>query len=184
MGKANDFKPFVALGGQLKNLRVAKRQSLEEVSGAVEIDMSLLKRFESGSDRPSEDVLMLLMNYFAVNDDKAVSMWQLAGYDRKLKDEDPLAAAGALAAPMMLMVAMDNRILYTDSAHIAADKNGVVFDFFQNNPKGQPMPVSRVGMSYQEASDFCQVLAKTLEEAKFLNQPKHLPAPKNPTDKE
>ena len=45
-------KPYEKLGRKLKDLRQLSRESLAEVSGAVEIDVNVLERFEAGVDRP------------------------------------------------------------------------------------------------------------------------------------
>ena len=54
---------------------------MAEVSGAVEIDEQSLQRIEQGKERPTEDILMLLINHFGMQDDDAANLWQLAGYD-------------------------------------------------------------------------------------------------------
>ena len=71
--------PYETLGSQLRRLRERNRESVAEVSGAVEIDETELSKIESGTDRPSEDILLLLISHFAVEDDKAAELWQLAG---------------------------------------------------------------------------------------------------------
>jgi len=73
--------PFKTLGTHLKYLREQVRESLAEVSGAVEIDVNVLERIEQGFERPSEDILLLLISHFAMPDQEAVQLWELAGYD-------------------------------------------------------------------------------------------------------
>ncbi len=74
-------RPFKDLGQQLRILRQQQKASLDEVSGAVEIDPGQLNRIEVGEQRPSEDVLFLLFSYFDVDDQTALDCWSLAGYD-------------------------------------------------------------------------------------------------------
>src|SRR5664279_6184040 len=88
MNDMNKQLPFEPLGTQLKRLREVKSESLAEVSGAVEIDEKDLTRIETGHERPSEDILLLLISHFGVQDDKAAELWELAGYDDKAREED------------------------------------------------------------------------------------------------
>src|SRR5438309_12010771 len=73
--------PFKTLGTHLKYLREQSNESLAEVSGAVEIAEDALMRIEDGQERPEEDILLLLINHFAMPDQEAVQLWELAGYD-------------------------------------------------------------------------------------------------------
>jgi transcriptional regulator with XRE-family HTH domain len=56
--------PFKTLGTHLKYLRERGAETLAEVSGAVEINEDILERIEQGSERPSEEILMLLISHF------------------------------------------------------------------------------------------------------------------------
>ena len=73
--------PHKTLGKYLKSMRQKLQESLGETSGAVEIDVEQLDRFERGAEVPSEDILMLLISHFNLQDDEAVELWELAGYD-------------------------------------------------------------------------------------------------------
>jgi transcriptional regulator with XRE-family HTH domain len=66
MNDMNKQLPYKPLGAILRHLRERNRESIAEVSGAVEIDESALDRIEDGSERPSEDILMLLISHFSV----------------------------------------------------------------------------------------------------------------------
>jgi hypothetical protein len=176
-------KPFQELGGELKTIREKLCESLVEVSGAVEIDSKVLERIEAGHERPNEDVLMLMISHFDIQDDEAVELWELAGYDRFSKTRsDP--TDDLQGRPVVMMMALDTRILYSDSAHINANKNGLVLNFLQNSGNtSQQVPIARIGMSYDQAHEILQVLAETLNRAKSANQPKALPAPKQKTSR-
>lgn len=173
-------KPFAKLGKQLRFVREKLRESMAEVSGAVEIDTKILQRIENGLERPSEDVLMLLISHFGMRDDEAVELWELAGYDQP--SDRNRSENETVSRPVLMMMALDTRILYSDSAHIAADNNGVVLNFLQKNGAGdQQVPIARIGMSYDQAGSILEVLQQTLNQAETLRRPKGLPAPK-PTD--
>ena len=68
MQESKSNAPFKPLGSHLRYLREQIQESVAEVSGAVEIDMDALERFEQGVERPSEDILMLLINHFNIQD--------------------------------------------------------------------------------------------------------------------
>lgn len=151
MSDTEKRSPYERLGSQLRNLRERNRESLLEVSGAVEIEEKDLTRIESGSERPSEDILLLLISHFAVEDDKAAELWQLAGYD-KHNHEDDSETSGPQSRAQTMMVMIDPRVMYSDSAEIEATKRGLVINFSQvGGQHGQPITVSRIGMSREQA---------------------------------
>ncbi len=165
--------PFKSLGEQLKRIRQKKQESLAEVSGAVEIDVTLLTDIEYGSVRPSEDILMLLMNHFAVPDDEAVVLWEMAGYIQPDKAE----TLGSSTIKQVMVLPMDARVAYTDMAHIVVNDRGVVMNFMQEaGLGGQPLAVARIGMSRKHAEDILELLQKALAQ----HAPKMLPAPDQP----
>lgn len=156
-------------------MRSSRRESLAEVSGAVEIEIDLLSAFEQGSERPSEDILLLLISHFSVKEDEATKLWELAGYDQKSIPMSHMANdnEGNTHANVMVMP-VDARIIYTDMVHVMVNNYGVVMNFMQGTgPNNQPLAVSRIGMSREHARSVLEVLKKTLEQS----QPKALPAP-------
>ena len=173
-----ESQPFSTFGRKLQSLRTKARESLLEVSGAVEIDVRTLESIESGKELPDEDVLMLLISHFEIKDGDAVKLWELAGYS-KLGEKDPLLNDEQLLKQIMMVIPMDNRIIFSDTAHINAQKTGVVINFAQSGGSVQPQTVSRVGMSAEQA----QILLEQLQESLHkLNAPRvirALPAPKN-----
>lgn len=172
--------PFKSLGLQLQELRQKLQESVAEVAGAVEIEESQLERIEQGAERPTEDILMLLINHFGIHEDEATSLWLLAGYDMP-SDSDGDAADEPMPHSTVVMMMMDTRILYSDQAQVAADKQGVVLSFMQNTigspANQQKLPIARIGMSYEQAHELLAVLHKTLLQADHLRQPRRLPAP-------
>lgn len=161
----NDDKriPYETLGSQLRHLRERNRESMAEVSGAVEIDESDLGKIEAGAERPSEDILLLLISHFAVEDDKAAELWQLAGYDRQedMHDHDHESNAGSRAQTLMVMI--DPRVMYSDSVEVVTNSKGVVVNFSQSaGQNGQPLTISRIGMSHDQAKLLMGVLHQAL----------------------
>jgi hypothetical protein len=189
--------PFKQFGRTLKAMRQRFQESLGEVSGAVEIAVEQLDRFERGAELPNEDILMLLISHFNLGDDEAVALWELAGYepDDRLytveEDDIPDDSTGraersdrsdhanrpASGTPIM-MIALDNRVLYTNGAEVVTDKAGLVINFIQSdnaakNP--QRYAVSRVGMSYSQAEQLLDTLNRALLHKRYLSGPKGLP---------
>jgi transcriptional regulator with XRE-family HTH domain len=179
MADTNQEYPYKTLGARLKGMREHLRESLAEVSGAVEIETDMLSEIEKGSDRPSEDILLLLISHFAIKEDEATKLWELAGYDQSDTGttsigNDPL---GNLKNTVMVMP-LDARIAYTDMAHVMVNDHGVVMNFMQTGgPGNQPLVISRLGMSHEHARSVLEILQKTLAEQE-AEAPKSLPAPR------
>jgi len=165
--------PFVLLGQKLKHFRETRRESIAEVSGAVEIDTELLERIERGEECPTEDILTLLINHFALADYEAVQLWEWAGFQRNSQNAENLQDLVSKAT--LVLVAVDARVMYSDSANIQADENGVVLSFMQSGPQSQVVSVSRIGMSYEHAAKVMASLESALLRKKYLPRQKLLP---------
>ena len=163
--------PFKPLGDELKTIRQKMHESVAEVSGAVEIDEQSLQRFEQGRERPSEDILMLLINHFGVADDAATKLWNLAGYEPPRDDQPTQEPINNRT--MVMIMAVDPRIIYSDSAQVTANESGVVINFSQGQGTPQMLTTARIGMSREQATALMRVLNQTLEASK----PRQLPAP-------
>lgn len=173
--KANKEYPYKTLGNFLRRMREKKQESLAEVSGAVEIEAQQLTDIERGVQRPSEDILLLLISYFSLPEEEADRVWNMAGYDRSRPDTEP-----SLDAQQVMVMPMDARVVYTDMAHIVANKYGITMNFMQSmGLNGKPLAVARVGMSLEHAQYMLEMLQKALTPA----ETKLLPAPKKPETK-
>jgi transcriptional regulator with XRE-family HTH domain len=168
MSEKKQEQPFKKLGDRLKTIRQKLHESVSEVSGAVEIDELMLQRIEQGTERPSEDILMLLISHFGMHDDEAAGLWQLAGYDQP-RDHDHHTEANNDKATILVM-AVDPRVIYSDGVQVDANKNGVVISFSQNNGSQGTLTTAKVGMSREQASNVIQALQHALERS----QPKRL----------
>jgi transcriptional regulator with XRE-family HTH domain len=173
--------PFKVLGSKLKTIRQKLHESVSEVSGAVEIDERSLERIEQGHERPAEDILMLLINHFGVQDDAAASLWQLAGYDQPHdhhhdndRDDQPNNRT------MVMIMAVDPRIIYSDGAQVTANSAGVVINFAQGVGTPQSLTTARVGMSRDQAYSLVRTLQQTLDQS----TPRQLPSGTNHEQKE
>ena len=176
---SNTNPPFSPLGNHLKYVREQSKQSLAEVSGAVEIDEKHLQRIEAGLERPAEDILLLLISHFGVQDREAVQLWELAEYDSdlpndiRLKNEIPTDPSNG--KPMVMLLAMDVRTIYSDDLEVAVNPAGVTLNFTQSLTPNQTAPVARVGMSHQQAEQVMRTIQQALLHAKYHGGPKQLP---------
>ena len=174
-------KPFGELGERLRSLREHIRESLEDASGAAEIDAPTLQSFEEGRERPDEDILHVLLHHFDASDDVAEELWGLAGYQVPKHHGKPSSDDEDMfqSTPAMLILPIDGRILYTDSVQVGVNKQGVVLNFMQNVHGGKTVPVSRVGMSKSHAQSLIKLLQDCLDNV----DPKQL-SDKNNSDKQ
>jgi transcriptional regulator with XRE-family HTH domain len=172
-----NLPPFKTLGTRLKYLRERSQESLAEAAGAVEIDADKLERIEEGVERPSEEILMLLMSHFNMQDTEAVQVWELAGYDRRLGPDVSMGTPEEILSgkSVVMLLALDMRIQYTDGVDISADKAGVTMTFTQAGGNGTSQPVSRVGMSLEQAEAVARALQHSIIHVRYG---KGLPAPK------
>jgi transcriptional regulator with XRE-family HTH domain len=179
-------KPYQILGKQLKNFRVVANRSIEEVSGAVEIDEIQLKQFEAGLKRPTEDIMLLLISYFNVEDKQAHQLWQLANYESDISEHLDLNEVTSsseeltqmVAKPMLMILSMDVRTMYSDGIEISWNESGFTLNFTQSvsgKNKNQSTTVARVGMSQNQAENVLKTLESALLRAKYVNNKKLLP---------
>lgn len=184
--------PYETLGLQLRRLRERSRESVAEVSGAVEIDESDLHKIESGAERPTEDILLLLISHFSVEDDKAAELWELAGYDHNDIEHDDRDHEHTHSSeqqsqgsrPQTLMVMIDPRVMYSDSVEVVTNTKGVVVNFSQAaGQSGQPLTVARIGMSHEQAKMVMGVLHQALYEHENRTTPRRLGDGRGKNDK-
>ena len=165
--------PFKRLGAKLKTLRQKSHESMAEVSGAVEIDELELQHIEEGNKRPSEDVLTLLINHFDLREEDADGLYKLAGYEPPQdQDDSSMPKDSQNSRTMVMIMAVDPRIIYCDGVQINANNDGVILNFVQGVGTSQPLTTSRIGMSKTQAEKLIAALHRALEPAK----PKQLPA--------
>lgn len=168
--------PYKLLGNRLKRLRETLQETPAEVSGAVEIDITQLAAIEQGTQRPSEDILMLLISHFGIKDEDATKLWDLANYDKPGLTEAGTLTDMELSKQPVMILPIEARIVYTDMVHVMVNNYGVVMNFMQGaGPNGQPLAVARVGMSKDHARSVMELLQETLNQS----QAKTLPAPQS-----
>lgn len=179
MSEPSITPPYKNLGNQLLRLRQSRQETVAEVSGAVEIEPSALERIEQGIELPAEDILLLLISHFNIHDDEAVKLWDMAGYDHD--ERGPEQQANNLGKqPVLMVLGLDSRIVYSNGINVSADPSGVVMSFMQYaDPTQQAVAVSRVGMSREQAEKVLETLQQALLRDKYASGPKSLPAPQS-----
>lgn len=184
--------PYVTLGQHLKYVREQSGQTRFEVSGAVEIDERSLERIEAGLERPAEDILLLLINYFGVKDQEALQIWESAEYDGDIPDqlrpealEEPddephthTHTSTRTMTTVVMMVNADNRAVYSDGLEVIWNQSGMTLNFMQATAPGQHLAVARVGMSFAQAEQVADILQRALLRAKYSSPTKLLPSAK------
>jgi transcriptional regulator with XRE-family HTH domain len=174
MSEANT--PYKTLGSHLKYVREQSRQSLLEVSGAVEIDEQRLERIEAGLERPAEDILLLLISHFGVADREAVQLWELAEYDSDLPDHIRPEGAEQLGSKnVVMLIGFDTRTIYSDGLEVIWNDAGMTLHFTQATAPDQTIPVAKVGMSYEQAERVVSTLQRAMLRAKYVGNTKLLP---------
>jgi DNA-binding XRE family transcriptional regulator len=177
MNSPKNEQPFKSLGIRLKGMREFRKESVAEVSGAVEIDTKTLVHIEQGTIRPSEDILLLLISHFSMQEDEATQLWDLAGYDESkvtsthmINDDDGEPKSNVMVMPN------DARVIYTDMVHVVVNNYGVVMNFMQGTgPNNQHLAISRIGMSKEHARSVIKVMQETLDKNEKLHSQKTLP---------
>jgi transcriptional regulator with XRE-family HTH domain len=172
-------QPYKLLGNRLRGMRERLRETVAEVSGAVEIDVEALADIEQGQSRPSEEILLLLISHFAVKEDEATKLWELAGYEQPDGETSNMSldSFGTIKNAVVVMP-VDTRVIYTDMAHVMVNNHGVVMNFMQGTPNGgQPTVVSRLGMSREHAQSLLELLNRTLAQQQQTQVPKSLKQP-------
>jgi len=174
MGK-KQAQPFESFGQALKKLREDTNKTPFEVSGAVEIDLARLTSFELGEDRPTEDILLLLIQHFDMPDTQAAELWRLAGYGGMPSDESSYFMHGdgdfAGGTQSVAVAPDDAKVVYTDMIQVMVNNYGVIMNFMQGaGPSNGPLAVARVGMSKEHAKSVVEILKTTLEQAEHMDE--------------
>ena len=172
MGNVHN-SPYASLGSALRAIRLREKESLLEVSAAIEVTGERLARFENGELRPSEDVLELIIAHYNMSDHEADKLWELAGY--KKQDETQQVAQQIQAFMVGLL---PQHIVFSDSVQVSVNDYGVTLNFMQQSYQGdQQVPISRVGMSQQHAQSLINVLQQALADAQNNSVQKRLEPP-------
>ena len=162
--------PYKRLGELLMELRQKRHKSIEELSGAIELDVETVKRYEKGEIRPPEDILSLIADHLDTKDEEYEMLYTAGGYNPKKTDD--IHQAGGL--PVMMLAGLqlaDQRIVYTDNATVTVNEYGVIMQFMQTNGQAQPLAIAKVGMSIEHAKSIAKVLNETILQAEQMNKP-------------
>ena len=167
--------PFTTLGKHLKYVRKQLDQSLAEVSGAVEIEENRMARIEAGQERPTEDILLLLISHFGMQEQQALQLWELADYGDELPDQIKPDIEHIVNKSVVMLLAMDTRTIYSDGVEADVTKAGITLSFTQAGGQSATTPVSRIGMSVEQAQEVLNTLQTAILQAKYNSSTKLLP---------
>ena len=163
MGNQND-QPYAAFGARIKFLREQWQQTVDEVSGTLEIDHNALHLIESGKQLPSAEMLDMLISHFLLTEDQADDLRELAEGPQDSADVVSGVLEDIINKQVVMYMPIDNRVVYSDSMQANVNDNGVILQFSQQAPGAQqPTVVSRVGMSREHAEKVIAVLSQTLQ---------------------
>lgn len=158
---------YYKLGQVIRSYRLAADKSIEDLSGAVEVDPKFITDLEKGQAKPPQDILALIINHLDIDEGEADELWELAGYKIDSQDGSVEMVHADDGQKINIGIPDDMPILYTDMINVASSKYGVVISFIQGiGSNGQPTVVSRVGMSYDHAKSVIEVLQKSLDRPK------------------
>lgn len=164
MSDKDKLEKFIALGARLKFLREQWQQSLNEVSTTLEIDEKMLKAFEAGKIAPPADILEMLISHFLLTEDQAQDLRELADTPKDEADSSVMPQLEEILSKQVVMfLPLDNKVVYTDSMQATVNDSGVILQFMQQTGNGQPVPISRLGMSREHAERIIDVLKATLD---------------------
>jgi transcriptional regulator with XRE-family HTH domain len=158
----NQPDKYVALGSRLKFLREQWQQSLIDVCNTLEIDEKMLRAYESGKILPPHDVLDMLISHFLLTEEQAQDLRDLADVHREKETKLPGSLEDILSKQLVMLMPLENKIIYTDAMQATVNENGVILQFMQQTGNGGSIPISRVGMSRLHAERVIQVLQNTL----------------------
>jgi hypothetical protein len=82
----------------------------------------------------------------------------------------------------MVLLAIDARVLYSDSVSISGNDKGMVMHFAQAAGQQRPMPIARVGMGYEQAEEVLRVLQQALLRHRYMPTQLLLPPGNMPAD--
>jgi transcriptional regulator with XRE-family HTH domain len=175
----DSFFELVKFGNKLREYRQKIQESITQVGSAVGIDRSHLSKLENGHERPSKQVLLLLIRHFSLSQFEASELWNLAGYPAGLvafedlrkevkNNMDEQKKNVSTANQMEVKVPENSVVLYTDTVFVTRTDYGIVFDFAQGvGPTNERRVVSRIGMSMEHAKDLVNVIQGKINETKI-----------------
>lgn len=169
--------PYQKFGKVLHTLRRKYHSTSAELCGTLEITEEQLSLLEKGVERPTEDLIELIISYFSLDDQLADNLWLLAGY--------PLERLDEVTVQIAQLPISELKISYTDMVHISVNNFGVVLNFMQNvSPNNQPFVVSRLGMSKEHAKSVADLIYKTLDASKKQKSKVTLELPASKTEED
>lgn len=178
---------IINLGKQIRNLRKKTKKSLKDLASLSGVHPTYLSKIENGQKRPSQKLLLKLLDLYKVSPSEFLAIQLLAGYGKtyygELKEQKEVnymtskqeeKPEGQIQNNQMQIQVPNNLpVLYTDSAFVTASAFGLVLDFAQTlGPTNNQNVVARIGMSSDHAKALLKVLSQKLTEVELLKEKK------------
>lgn len=71
---------LITFGKRIKKYRLTKKESLQQVANAINVNHSYLSRLENGQRKPSYDILTKFISYYSLTGVDALELINLTGY--------------------------------------------------------------------------------------------------------
>ena len=76
------------LGGALRNLRISNRLLLRKVASDLDVDQSLLCKFERGNRLPACDFVIRVAQYFSADEKELMALWLCDKFFKEARDSN------------------------------------------------------------------------------------------------
>lgn len=172
------MKQETEFGRILKKYRLQAEESITETATKLGIDRSYLSKLEHGHEKPSKAVLNQLISHFSLPEVEALMLWHIANKrvesipqgtpstQSSIRKEVRFNMNQMIQKPqeeLRVNVPEGMSAVYTDSAFVTVNPNGLMLDFSQSlASSGMHNVVARVGMSYETARGMMDTLQKQI----------------------
>lgn len=156
---------YKELGTKLREYRKKLDIGIKGVSRSLEINYSYLSKLETGTERPSRDLLNKIIFNYGLQKEQAIELFNLAGYRGGVIAVTNEAEKKQKETPQV-EIPVGSQTLYSDVVNITVTPHGFVLNFAQQlGPTNQYVIVSRIGMSKEHVESLIKVLKGLLVKA-------------------
>ena len=85
------------LGEKIRELRTMKRLQLRKAAAALDVDQSLLSKYERGDRLPAQDFVKKVAKYFSFDEKELVALWLSEKFLAEVKDSSVAGKALKIA---------------------------------------------------------------------------------------
>src|SRR6266496_4861778 len=116
----DSVRKYQNLGLSLRLARLRAGEAVQDIADLLNVDRTMISKFENGHERPNERALNQLISHFSLSNNEALNLWGQAGYKSGLvfaqprKDSNTMQQQNPLA--QMLPAQPGNMNLSIDAA--------------------------------------------------------------------